>query len=79
MACFARLLALRLDGTPLSQRLERHRDPYSGQDGALAMIDVRALAPGRHELEIQRLPRAGNSLRLQPGPALPPDRIVFWR
>jgi hypothetical protein len=80
MTCFARLLALRMDGAPLSQqRLERHRDPYTGQDGALAMIDVRALAPGRHELEIQRLPRASNSLRLQSGPALPPDRIVFWR
>jgi hypothetical protein len=80
MACFARLLQLRLDGAPLAQqRLERHRDPVSGQDGALAMIDVRALAPGRHELEIQRPPRAGNSLRLQAGPALPPDRIVFWR
>jgi hypothetical protein len=80
MACFARLLALRLDGALLSQqRLERHRDPHSGQDGAVAMIDVRALAPGRHELEIQRLPRASNSLRLQSGPPLPPDRIVFWR
>jgi hypothetical protein len=79
MACFAGLLEPRLDGARLPLRLERHRDPYSGHDGGLAMIDVRALTPGRHELEIKRLPRSGNGLRLQTGPEMPPDRIVFWR
>jgi hypothetical protein len=80
MACFAELLALRLDGAPLPGLvLERHRDSFSGQDGGLAMIDVRALPAGRHELEIQRLSRASNGLRHASGPPLPPDRIVFWR
>lgn len=80
MACFAGLLDLRLDGVALPQVvLERHRDPFSGHDGGLAMIDVRALPPGRHEVQIKQLPRAPNSIRFQSGPLPAPDRIVFWR
>ncbi len=80
MACFGRLLDLRLDGAELPQLvLERHRDPFSGHDGGLAMIDVRALPKGRHELEIKRLARARNGLRFATDPPPPSDRIVFWR
>jgi hypothetical protein len=39
---------------------------------------VRALAPGRHELTIARLPRDA-SLLAGPGKTSLPDRIVFWR
>lgn len=80
MACFASLFDLRLDGLPLRNiTLERFRDPFSGHDAGLAMIDVRALAAGRHELQIKRLPRAINSLRYTTDLSEPPDRIAFWR
>lgn len=80
MACFARMLDVRMDGVALSDVLmERHRDPYSGHDGGLAMIDMRALAAGRHELEIKQLPLGRNGLRFQKGRLSPPTRIVFWR
>jgi hypothetical protein len=79
MRCFAALLDLRLNGVTLDGVvLERYRDPTSEHDGGLAMIDVRALAPGRHELTIARLPRDA-SLLAGPGKTSLPDRIVFWR
>lgn len=80
MACFGRQLAITLDGLPLTgQRYERHRDAHSGHDGALAMIDVRNLTNGRHELAIARHPRAVNALRFNVDSPAPPDRIIFWK
>ena len=38
------------------------------------MIDVRALAPGRHELQVSRPPRSGK----EDEDGLSFDRIPFW-
>jgi hypothetical protein len=39
------------------------------------MIDVRALAPGRHELQVARPSKSGGKHEGDPGF----DRIPFWR
>ena len=68
-----------LDGTPLQDlQYEIASDPRTDRPALLAMIDVRTLAPGRHELRIARPPR-GDS---KPGkddedPGF--DTIPFWR
>jgi hypothetical protein len=80
MRCFADLLELQLDGGALDGiSFERYRDPLSEHDGGLAMIDVRALAPGRHVLTVSRPLRAAGVLTTGAPKASPPDRIVFWR
>ena len=57
-------------------RLDAADDPASGLRGAVAMLPLRGLAPGRHELTIERL-RSQNADPDAPAPA--PHRIVFWR
>ena len=48
------------------------------QQAGAAMIDVRALAPGRHELLVGR-PLVQDSRRDRKDPAYRHYRIVFWR
>lgn len=79
--CLGAQFQLRLDGEPLAGLdFERYRDPLSGNDALLSMIDVRDLPPGRHVLTVRRL--------LSAEEARDPDRdedvdvayqLVFWR
>ena len=52
--CLQRLRPLRLDGRPLPIAYDLASDPRTDRPALAAMIDVRALAPGRHELEVAR-------------------------
>jgi hypothetical protein len=55
--CLTRLHAVSLDSKPLaSLRYDAASDPRTGRPALQAMIDVRALAPGRHELRVARAP-----------------------
>ena len=74
LACLSRLHALRLDGAPLADaRFDAGSDPRTDRPALVAMVDVRKLAPGRHELQVARQAAPGE---LQ-APAS--DRIPFWR
>lgn len=80
LACLQSLHGVILDGAKLDPRYEIASDPRTDRPGLLAMIDVRALAPGRHELRIARPPRDSSNQRKgesDPDPGF--DRIVFWR
>lgn len=72
--CLATLHDVRIDGDPVAQlRFDAFEDPDNGVEGMLAMIPVRALAHGRHELTLLAPPH--------PDRASPPltYRIPFWR
>ena len=67
--CLGRLHTVSLDGVPLDTlRYDAGSDPRTSRPALQAMIDVHALAPGRHVLRVSRAPNAGAS-----------DVIVFWR
>jgi len=72
--CLARLLALQLDGKPLLLRFDASTDPVSDQPGMLAMVPVKSLPAGRHELSFNA---PGRPVR----PGGPPRRyrIPFWK
>lgn len=71
--CLQRAHAVALDGRPLaSLRYEAGSDVRTDRPALVAMIDVRGLAPGRHELQVARAAAAG-------GEAPRPWRIPFWR
>ena len=72
LACLRRLHALRLDGTPLPVEYLVGADPRTDRPALVAMLDIRALAPGRHALEVALAPVPGE----KPSPAS--ARIVFW-
>ena len=73
--CLARLHAVTLDGRPLATlRYDAGSDPRTDRPALQAMVDVRALAAGRHVLRVARGSgddgaRAGDNA----------DTIVFWR
>lgn len=79
LACLQALHAVTLDGAPLvNLHYEIASDPRTDRPALLAMIDVRSLAKGRHELHVARPPRGGRA----PDPDNPEPgfhRIVFWR
>lgn len=79
LACLQRLHAVTLDGVPLANlQYEIASDPRTDRPALLAMIDVRSLPEGRHELHVARPPRGGRA----PDPDNPDlgfHRIVFWR
>lgn len=55
LACLQRLHAVALDGKPLAGlHYDAGSDARSDRPALVAMIDVRALSPGRHELRIAR-------------------------
>lgn len=75
--CLARIYAPAIDGVPVAQlRLDAADDPRSGLRGAVAMLPLHGLAPGRHELTVNRLRK---QLADADAPAPAPHRIVFWR
>ncbi len=71
LACLAKVHALRLDGQPLAIRFETGSDAVTGRPALVAMVDVRSLAPGRHELRTARLDAQMDE---------PKDYVIpFWR
>lgn len=79
LACLQGLHPATLDGKPLTDlRYEIASDSRTDRPALLAMIDVRRLAPGRHELRIARPPRAARPPdKDDPDPGF--DTIAFWR
>jgi hypothetical protein len=74
--CLQRLHPLRLDGKAVeSLRYDIASDPRTDRPALVAMVDVRALAPGRHELQVARAAAPDDK---RPG-ASAPYRIPFWR
>lgn len=75
LACLTALHAVTLDGKPLpALRYEITSDPRTRRPALLAMIDVRGLPRGRHELHIARPPLAEDSRDND----RKYDRIPFW-
>lgn len=76
LVCLAKLYDIRLDGEPLQVALEPATDPKTGLRGSLAMIPVRELAQGRHEVSL---------VEVRPDRGTEPDkpqrryRIPFWK
>ncbi|MFT4179634.1 MAG: hypothetical protein QM612_09270, partial [Thermomonas sp.] len=78
LACVGALHAVTLDGKPQTGiRYEISSDARTDRPALLAMIDVRALPPGRHELHVARPPVESHKWKDSPDPGF--DRIVFWR
>ena len=79
LACLHDLHAVTLDGKPLTRlRYEIASDPRTDRPALLAMIDVRDLPRGRHELRVARPPRADRKPdEDNPDPGF--DAIPFWR
>jgi hypothetical protein len=71
LACLSRIHALRLDGHAVDAGFGTSTDPATGRPALLAMLDIRALAPGRHELRIARLDARDDEPK--------DDVIPFWR
>jgi hypothetical protein len=71
LACLQRLRAVTLDGRPVAMPYDIGRDARTDRPALVAMVDIRGLARGRHELRIAR----------SPVPDGPPewDGIPFWR
>ncbi|MEP6899672.1 MAG: hypothetical protein ABI870_14190 [Rhodanobacter sp.] len=61
--CLTRLHAVMLDGAPLAPlHYDAGNDPRTERPALQAMIDVRALTPGRHELRVMRAPAAAGDV-----------------
>jgi len=79
LACMQSLRGVTLDGKPLANlHYEIASDPRTDRPALLAMIDVRDLPRGRHELRIARAPRSDRKPdkdNRDPGF----DAIPFWR
>jgi hypothetical protein len=79
LGCLQRLHPVVLDGTLLSDlRYEVASDPRTDRPALVAMIDLRGLAQGRHELRIGQPPQAGSG-EADPGHDDTVVRIAFWR
>lgn len=71
--CLAALHPLALDGHPLgNMHYDLGNDPKAHRPALVAMIDLRALANGRHELLV-------GEPNQPDGSPTPSDRIPFWR
>lgn len=92
LQCLTELHPLALDGTPIKDlRYDVGQDPRTDRPALIAMLDIRALAPGRHILTVGSTPdtqhdetlgpvmvvRVGTPPRDARDPAL--DQIAFWR
>lgn len=73
--CLARLLDVRVDDQSLALSFDASNDPKTGLPGVLAMVPVRDLAPGRHELSLV----AVNTRREVAGEPARRYRIPFWK
>jgi hypothetical protein len=70
--CLARFEDIRLDGMPVAVALDASTDSQTGQPGMLAMIPVRTLAQGRHELSLLEAGERGEGTSRR-------YRIPFWK
>lgn len=79
LACLQALRNVTLDGAHQpGLRYEIASDPRTDRPALLAMIDVRSLARGRHELRISRPPRTDRKAdKDDPDPGY--DLIPFWK
>jgi hypothetical protein len=79
LACLQDMHPVTLDGRTLTDlRYEIASDPRTDRPALLAMIDVRELPRGRHELRVARPPRADRKPdKDHPDPGF--DAIPFWR
>ena len=78
--CLQRLHAVALDGKPLTVAYDSSRDPRTERPALLAMIDVRALKRGRHELRISSPPVDRDDARTgRAADRRQFHRIAFWR
>lgn len=76
LACLQSLHGVALDGKPLpALRYDIGSDPRTDRPALVAMIDVRALPAGRHELQVAHPPKSGEHDPDDPGFR----RIPFWR
>lgn len=77
LRCLAALHPVTLDGKPLTDlHYDAGSDVRTDHPALIAMIDVRKLGAGRHELAIARLPsRSGNGKAAAADPWI----IPFWR
>lgn len=76
--CLTQLHPVSLDGTPLvSLRYDAASDPRTDRPALHAMIDVRSLVPGRHELRVARAPAPPGSHAKRD--AATAYTIPFWR
>lgn len=73
--CLARLHDIQLDGLPVAVTFDASADPKTGQRGMLAMIPVRDLAAGRHELSVAAITRTSAKKELP----VRRYRIIFWK
>jgi hypothetical protein len=74
--CLQSLHAVALDGKPLANlQYQAGSDARTDRPALVAMIDVRGMAPGRHELQVAHPPKSGEKRKDDPGF----DRIPFWR
>lgn len=77
LACLTTLHPVSLDGKPLiTLHYDAASDPRSNRPALQAMIDVRSLTPGRHELRVARTPPAPGSHDHDKAKAW---IIPFWR
>ncbi len=75
--CLASIHAIAIDGIAQPIRFDAAEDARTGQRGMLAMIPVKALADGRHELTVLPPRRKRDD---EPGAKpVTPYRIPFWR
>ena len=79
LACLQSLHGVLLDGKPIAGlRYEIASDARTDRPALLAMIDVRELPRGRHEIRIARPPRSDRKAdKDKPDPGH--DAIPFWR
>ena len=79
LACLQSLHAVTLNGKPLPDlRYDIASDPRTDRPALLAMIDLRGLPAGRHELQVKQPPRTDRKPDTD-NPDLGVHRIVFWR
>jgi hypothetical protein len=71
-ACLARLADLRVDGIAQDVPFDVSADPQTGQRGILAMVPMRGLAEGRHEISVAIIGAHAD----HPGGRY---RIPFWK
>jgi len=61
LKCLSDYFAIQIDAQTLAQPLLAAADPKTGQRGVIAMIDVRKLSDGQHQLKIKTIPKDSES------------------
>ena len=80
--CLQRIRTVSLDGRTLPVRYDIGRDARTDRVALVGMVDVRALALGRHVLQVAKPPRTAGETKPDPSdetPEPPFETIPFWR